>query len=64
MDITIEIVKEMTAKESHIPIPTRYADIMTHKIRREQRIEEKRNFNETKKCSNSSKRYRKSKTIL
>lgn len=32
MDITMEIVKEMTAKESHIPIPTRYADIMTHKI--------------------------------
>ena len=38
MDITMEIVKEMTTKESHIPIPTRYADIMTHKIRKEQRI--------------------------
>lgn len=37
-DITMEIVKEMTAKGSHIPIPTCYADLMTHKIRKEQRM--------------------------
>lgn len=29
------IVKEMTMKESHIPLPTRLADIMTHEIRKQ-----------------------------
>lgn len=41
MEVSMKIVKEMTVKESHIPIPTRYADIMTHKIRKEQKLTKK-----------------------
>ncbi len=34
LDTAMQIVKDMTGNESHIPIPTRFADIMTHKIRK------------------------------
>ena len=33
----MEITRHMVTRESHIPIPTRYADIMTHEVRREYR---------------------------
>ena len=35
IDTSMEIVKALVTKESHIPIPTRYADIMTHEMRKE-----------------------------
>lgn len=35
IDTAMSIIKVLVTKESHIPIPTRYADIMTHKIRKE-----------------------------
>lgn len=31
------ITRHMVTRESHIPMPTRYADIMTHEVRREYR---------------------------
>ena len=34
IETTTNIVKHMIESESHIPIPTRYADIMTHEIRK------------------------------
>ncbi len=34
LDTAMKIVKSMTTKESHIPLPTRLADIMTHEIRK------------------------------
>lgn len=34
IDTAMNIVKVLVTKESHIPIPTRYADIMTHKMRK------------------------------
>ena len=34
LDIATQIVKLTVSDESHIPIPTRYADIMTHEIRK------------------------------
>ena len=37
LDTAMEITKHMVTGESHIPIPTRYADIMTHEMRREYR---------------------------
>lgn len=35
IDTAMDIIKHLVTKESHIPIPTRYADIMTHEMRRE-----------------------------
>lgn len=35
LETAFKIVKEMTTKESHIPLPTRMADIMTHEIRKQ-----------------------------
>lgn len=34
IDLASEIIQELVTKESRIPIPTRYADIMTHEIRK------------------------------
>ena len=34
IDTATIITKKLVNKESHIPVPTRYADIMTHEIRR------------------------------
>lgn len=38
LDTAMKIVESMTEKESHIPLPTRLADIMTHEIRRQYNI--------------------------
>lgn len=35
LDTATAVVSRMAGKESHIPIPTRLADIMTHEVRRE-----------------------------
>lgn len=35
LDTAMEIVRHLTTKESHIPLPTRLADWMTHEVRRE-----------------------------
>ncbi len=35
LDTATQIVKDMTTKESHIPLPTRLADLMTHEIRKQ-----------------------------
>lgn len=35
LDTAMQIVKDMTTKESHIPLPTRLADLMTHEIRKQ-----------------------------
>lgn len=37
LETSMEIVKHFTDKESHIPLPTRYADIMSHEVRRASR---------------------------
>lgn len=34
LETSTEIVKHFTDKKSHIPLPTRFADIMTHQIRK------------------------------
>jgi len=34
IDTATKITKHLVTKESHIPVPTRYADIMTHEIRK------------------------------
>ena len=34
IDTAMDIIKSLVTKESHIPIPTRYADIMTHEMRK------------------------------
>ncbi len=34
LDMAIHMANELTGKESHIPIPTRLADLMTHKERK------------------------------
>lgn len=34
LDTATEIIKRLINKESHIPLPTRYADIMTHEVRK------------------------------
>lgn len=34
IDTSMEIVTSLVTDESHIPIPTRYADIMTHEMRK------------------------------
>ena len=34
LDMAVHMVNELTGKESHIPIPTRLADLMTHKERK------------------------------
>ncbi len=34
IDTAMEIIKKLVTKESHVPIPTRYADIMTHEMRK------------------------------
>ena len=39
LDTAMEVVKAMTTKESHIPLPTRLADIMTHEIRKQYQSE-------------------------
>lgn len=33
LETATDVIKHFTDKKSHIPIPTRYADIMTHEIR-------------------------------
>ncbi len=35
LNTATEIVKNLVEKDSHIPIPTRYADLMTHEMRRQ-----------------------------
>ena len=35
LETATEIIKKLVTKESHIPVPTRFADIMTHEIRRD-----------------------------
>ncbi len=35
METAMEVTKHFVTKESHIPMPTRCADIMTHEIRKE-----------------------------
>ncbi len=35
LDTAMEMTVRLTTKESHIPLPTRLADIMTHKKRKE-----------------------------
>ena len=37
LEEAMEIVRHMVTKESHIPLPTRLADLMTHEIRSEKR---------------------------
>ena len=37
IDTTTTLIKELVEKESHIPIPTRYADLMTHEMRKQYR---------------------------
>ena len=37
IDTATILIKELVEKESHIPIPTRYADIMTHEMRKQYR---------------------------
>lgn len=37
LQTAMEITRHMVTRESHIPMPTRYADIMTHEVRREYR---------------------------
>ena len=39
IDTAMDVIKTLTTKESHIPIPTRYADIMTHEMRKEYQLE-------------------------
>lgn len=34
LETATEIVKHFTNKKSHIPLPTRFADIMTHEVRK------------------------------
>lgn len=34
IDTAMKVVMDLVTKESRIPIPTRYADIMTHEMRR------------------------------
>lgn len=34
LEVSTEIVMKMTNEESHVPITTRYADIMTHEVRK------------------------------
>ena len=34
LDMAVHMANELTGKESHIPIPTRLADLMTHKERK------------------------------
>lgn len=38
IDEATEIIKNLISEESRIPIPTRYADIMTHEIRKSARL--------------------------
>lgn len=38
LDTAMQVVKDMTTKESHIPLPTRLADLMTHEIRKQYQI--------------------------
>lgn len=38
IDTALDVIKALTTKESHIPIPTRYADIMTHEMRKEYQL--------------------------
>lgn len=35
LNTAMEIIKNMITKESHIPMPTRLADIMTHEVRKQ-----------------------------
>lgn len=37
LDTAMEITKNMVAKESHIPLPTRLADLMTREMRKQYR---------------------------
>lgn len=37
IETAMEIVKVLVTKDSHIPIPTRYADMMTHEMRKRYR---------------------------
>ena len=37
IDTSTILIKELVEKESHIPIPTRYADLMTHEMRKQYR---------------------------
>lgn len=34
LDVATKVMERMVSDESHIPLPTRYADIMTHEIRK------------------------------
>ena len=34
LETATTIVEKLVTKESHIPVPTRYADIMTHEVRK------------------------------
>lgn len=38
IETATEIIKKLVTKESHIPLPTRFADIMTHEIRKKEKI--------------------------
>lgn len=40
LDTALNVTKQMVTNESHIPLPTRLADIMTHEIRKEYRCKE------------------------
>ena len=35
IETAMEMANQLTTKESHVPLPTRLADIMTHKVRKE-----------------------------
>lgn len=39
LDTAMQIVKDMTGRESHIPLPTRLADLMTHEIRKQYQVD-------------------------
>ena len=39
IDTAMAVIKALTTKDSHIPIPTRYADIMTHEMRKVYRLD-------------------------
>ena len=35
LDTAMQVTNALVTKESHIPLPTRLADIMTHEVRKE-----------------------------
>ncbi|MBQ4522483.1 MAG: endonuclease V [Lachnospiraceae bacterium] len=38
IDTAMKVIFDLVTKESHIPIPTRYADIMTHEMRKKYQV--------------------------